>query len=511
MPDTLSPQLDEQVLIDSEYLVPAQGRQTMTIKVADSRLLRIKASSKEASFTIKVKSMDTNAILSRNQDGIELALDAGTYVVTLGIRSNGNTPLAACSIFSLNLLLIQHKMLPLCPWAPSSSDQSASAEAQRQASDHIGNVLTKLVPKKVSKEVEDRPPVTLWMSQGMSKYVDLKLDSMGAVRIDVSVQPPFLPLEMIRITARRKREMGRLEAAVATAQWTEHRLLLMYNDLPPGEYQDLLAVQPLPSTMNLVGWLSGSHITVGTQVYRFSDSVHRSELKLEEKAVLRIVSEPADLSNADIMVSLEQDGKTIAESDRLGQLVAEVDKGNYVLALKPKAEAPFLVTLAAAYETRLRADLGLADNRPCADAPDLAKGVDFSAASWTIGPSFLRMASNYVTQQGTLLKVPISLATSSVLYLEVGSALPLDLVRIALQVPEGLWVGEQRGFRNSLEIELPAGAYTIEINQPKPSHLVDDIKRCLDFSVFVRCMPVNPALSDPNAEAVDFCSSDSVS
>ncbi|CAK9098755.1 Uncharacterized protein SCF082_LOCUS46266 [Durusdinium trenchii] len=257
-------------------------------------------------------------------------------------------------------------------------------------------------------------------------------------------------------------------------------------DLP-----DLLAVQPLPSTMNLVGWLSGSHITVGTQVYRFSDSVHRSELKLEEKAVLRIVSEPADLSNADIMVSLEQDGKTIAESDRLGQLVAEVDKGNYVLALKPKAEAPFLVTLAAAYETRLRADLGLADNRPCADAPDLAKGVDFSAASWTIGPSFLRMASNYVTQQGTLLKVPISLATSSVLYLEVGSALPLDLVRIALQVPEGLWVGEQRGFRNSLEIELPAGL----LAYPHPPDLPifeDDIKRCLDFSVFVRCMPVNP-------------------
>ena len=39
----------------------------------------------------------------------------------------------------------------------------------------------------------------------------------------------------------------------------------------------------------------------------------------------------------------------------------------------------------------------------------------------------------------------------------MGSGLPLDLVRIALQVPEGLWVGEQRGYRNSLEIELPAG------------------------------------------------------
>eukprot|EP00959_Pyramimonas_sp_CCMP1952_P055348 1157235-Pyramimonas_sp.AAC.1 len=37
--------------------------------------------------------------------------------------------------------------------------------------------------------------------------------------------------------------------------------------------------------------------------------------------------------------------------------------------------------------------------------------------------------------------------------------MPLDLVRIALQVPEGLWIGEQRGVRNALEIELPVGKY----------------------------------------------------
>jgi len=543
LPDTLSPQADEQVLIDSEYMVPSQGRQMITLKVADSRLLRIKATSKDASFAIKVKSLDTNAILSRHQDGIELAIEAGTYLVTLTIRSNGNTPLAACSTFSLNLLLIQHKMLPLCPWAPSSSDQSSSAEAQRSASDHIGNVLTRLVPKKVSKEVDEQAPVTLWMSQGMSKFVDLTVDTMAAVRIDVSVQPPFLPLE---VELRRKRQVGKLEAAVATAEWTEHRLLLMYNDLPPGEYQvnflqpreymafsnqakedlselcahltisaevgisskdavnsmrselldlpDLLAVQPLPSSMNMVGWIAGSTTeAVGTQVYRFSENVHTSDLILEEKAILRVVSEPADLSNADIVVSLEQNGKTLSESDRLGQLVAELDKGKYVLKLQPKAEAPFLVTLAAAYETRLRSDLALLDGS-CTELPDLTKGVDFSSNSWTIGPSFLRLGASYRTQQGALMKVPISLTVSSVVYLEVGSALPLDLVRIALQVPEGLWVGEQRGFRNSLEIELPAGKYTIEIGQPKVSRLVDDIKRCLDFSVYVRCMPVNPAM-----------------
>ena len=35
--------------------------------------------------------------------------------------------------------------------------------------------------------------------------------------------------------------------------------------------------------------------------------------------------------------------------------------------------------------------------------------------------------------------------------------------------------------------------YTVEIGQPKPSRLVEDMKRCLDFSVYVRCTPVAPA------------------
>ncbi|CAE7582650.1 Top3a [Symbiodinium sp. CCMP2592] len=33
LPDTLSPQRDEQILVDSEYLVPPQGRQSITFKV----------------------------------------------------------------------------------------------------------------------------------------------------------------------------------------------------------------------------------------------------------------------------------------------------------------------------------------------------------------------------------------------------------------------------------------------------------------------------------------------
>ncbi|CAJ1345354.1 unnamed protein product [Effrenium voratum] len=88
-------------------------------------------------------------------------------------------------------------------------------------------------------------------------------------------------------------------------------------DLP-----DLLAVQPLPRSMNMVGWLSGSLAAVGTQVYRFSQAVHKAELKLDEKdkRPLTVMTDPTspkrgsgERIRAQIVVSLEQDGKTLAE------------------------------------------------------------------------------------------------------------------------------------------------------------------------------------------------------
>lgn len=552
-PDSLAPQREEQVLLDSEYLIPLSGKLTMGIKVEDGRLLRVKATSADADFGYKVTSSDTKMTLSRVKEGIEVVLDPGSYLLTLDVRSNPLRPVSACSTYALNLLLAPRNMLPLCPWAPSSSDQSAASEAQRQANDHIGTVLVDLMPQKLSTDINVKKPVTLWMSQGMEKMVDFTVDSTAAVRVDVSVQPPFLPLELI---LKKKEDTGKLEAPMATAEWTENRLLLMYNDLPPGQYvvsfvqprsymafsdaakqdltnlcahltisaevglsskeavnnmrselldiPDLLAVQPFPSSMNMIGWLSnGMLASVGTQVFRFQDTTNKAQLKLEEKAVLRIVSEPADLSNADIDLLLSQNGQEVARSDNLGQLIAEASAGSYDLVATPKAKAPFLMTLGMSYESRLRQDMVMSDSgAPCVDTfPDLASGVNFGASSWSIGPKFLRLGSRFLGMQGKLTAIPVSVSVASVMYLEVGSSLPLDLIRIALQVPEGLWIGEQRGYRNSLEIELPPGKYTVEISQPKPSHLIEDIKRCQDFSVFIRTTPTNPDAKADEKEA----------
>jgi len=266
-------------------------------------------------------------------------------------------------------------------------------------------------------------------------------------------------------------------------------------DLP-----DLLAVQPFLPNLNAVGWFSSPLSPVlGTQVYHFPDSSGKAMVKLDDKAIFRVVCEPADLSNAEASVKLLKDDGTsvVAEGDSLGQLVAETDAGNYFLELTPKEKAPFLVTLGVATMSRLKEDILLMDSsKPCSSVvPKLEDGIVFAAKGWTIGPTLVRLQQSFL-QKTALMKIPIQLATASILYLEAGSALPLDLIRISLQVPEGLWIGEQRGMRNSLQIELPPGKYVVFIGQPKTVGL--SISRCLDFSVHISATPINP---DAVAEA----------
>merc|ERR1719199_575389 len=71
-------------------------------------------------------------------------------------------------------------------------------------------------------------------------------------------------------------------------------------DLP-----DLLAVQPFLENLNSVGWFSSPlSPSLGTQVYHFPKDSGKASLNVDDKAILRIVCEPADLSNAEASVAL---------------------------------------------------------------------------------------------------------------------------------------------------------------------------------------------------------------
>jgi len=556
-PDMLAPQADEQVLVDSEYVIPNSGGHTIRLKFESPRLIRVSTTSTDADFTLELWTHGTSkALVATGMNALEVLVGSGQFSLKMKSSVSGLGSAGSCPVFVLELLLQPKEALPLCPWAPSSNDQTALAVAQRNAADHIGGLLLDLVPRGLSKELVAKPPVTLWMSQGMEKTFDLSVDQPAAIRIDVSIQPPFLPLE---INLRRKRASGKLEPPIAQAQWTESRLLLMQNDLPTGEYvvefkqprkyfvqsgstfgddavanlcahltvkaevgiaskdavntmraelldlPDLLAVQPLPASLNTVGWFGSSLLpVVGTNVYSFKDNLAKTTLKLEDRTVIRLVCEPADLSNADIEASLVSNGQTVANSDNLGQLVADVPAGTYELNLRPKANSPFLVTLGLASFSRLKDDFALQDSgRPCSEKfPALASGMTFPARGWSIGPTLVRLRSSFLGAEGVLAKIPVVLKVASIIFIEAGSALPIDLVRIALQVPEGLWIGEQRGVRNSLELELPPGEYSVQIAQPKPL-VVKQLapRRCLEFSVRISARPVSPDSATDAAEA----------
>lgn len=561
-PSILEPQSDEQTLIDSEYAVPDWGMHRISLVLGEARFIRVKTTSSDAEFKIELWSEGSERKkVAAGRDSLEVLVTNGNYTIKFKSAIKGIGMTGTCSTFMLNLMLYPQLLLPVCPWSSDSTDRSDAAEAQKAAQDHVGSVSLDLKPKEVSKDMEVQKPVMFWMSQGMEVKFDFTLDATSAVRIDVSVQPPWLPLE---VALTRKRASGKLEAPVAEAEWTESRLLLMESDVPKGTYQltflqprkytlqsgtvfseemlknlcghvvihaevgvaskeavnsmrselldlpDLLAVQPMPPSLNAVGWFSNSLLSiVGTQVYRFSGATGKSTLVVDEKAILRVVCEPADLSNSDISAVLnDKDGKTVSTSDSLGQLACEVEKGTYELVLSPVASAPFLVTVGLATENRIKEDFALQDSgAKCLDEfPKLDKGVHFSARGWQIGPVFVRLSSKFLMTEGILSTVTVILRTPSVLYIEAGSALPLDLIRIALKVPEGLWIGEQRGMRNSLEIELPPGRYTVQLAQPKPLKATD-IKRCLDFSVLISATPVSPdAKSDEKEEAADEAS-----
>lgn len=560
-PHRLEPQPSEQVLIDSEYVMPSTGAHVIRIVLSETRLLRVQSTSASGDFRMALRSGvgKDKVDVARGKEKLEIILAAGSYTLILAAMVEDVDSAATCPVFFLNLLLQAHNSIPMCPWGYSyNGPRSSHDDMQKRASDHIGELLLNLVPTELSQDaaMNVKEPVSLWMSEGMSKDFEFKVSSTAAIRLDIAMHPPFLPLQAF---IRNKFPKTKLEAPVATAEWTENRLLLLDSDLPAGQYilsiaqpraykkgpgvsvdmrticshvtisaelgpaskeainnmrselldlPDLLAIQPWLPSLNMVGWLSAGSSTapvVGTQVYRFSKDGSTTKFTLDEPSLVRVVCEPADLSNADIDAKLISTAggtrRTVATSDKLGQVIAEADAGPYELEMHPKANAPFLVTVGVATKGRLKEDIVFNANQDiCAQqVPDLSAGLQFPASGWTLGPVFMRLDKKFLMAENVIPKVPIVIKVPSVLYIEVGSSLPLDLVRISLEVPEGLWVAEQRGLRNSLEIELPAGQYTIHLGQPKVAP-VPSIQRCLDFSVYVVARPMNP---DAAAEEKD--------
>eukprot|EP00746_Dinoflagellata_sp_MGD_P074024 gnl/MRDRNA2_/MRDRNA2_29958_c0_seq1.p1 gnl/MRDRNA2_/MRDRNA2_29958_c0~~gnl/MRDRNA2_/MRDRNA2_29958_c0_seq1.p1 ORF type:complete len:1710 (+),score=336.57 gnl/MRDRNA2_/MRDRNA2_29958_c0_seq1:304-5130(+) len=544
LPDFFNPQEEEHVLLDSEYSIPESGQHRIKFSLQEDFFVKVRATSADADFRLELKPKYGGNTIATGEGDLYAMVDRGNYQLSMTANVRGAGQSSSCLTMHLNLLLQPKHMLPPCPWAPAELYKPSAwqvAQAQIHADDHIGNVLVDLVPKHLSKDLYVPAPVTLWMNQDMEKTWDLVVDQTAALRLDVVMSPPWLPLTLSLRRKKGGKKGSPLGSAIGTATWIESRLLLLMPDLPKGSYvielkqtakytpkeqvsmmcshvtihseigiaskevmnsmrsemlqlADLLAVQPFPQNFNAVGWLATSQAPVlTTQIYSFPSGFGAGNLKLDEKGIMRIVCEPADLSNAEAQVQVSKGGSVVAVSDKVGHLVAELEQGTYEIRMR--AKVAFLVTIGLATYSRLKEDVMLLDSgSPCVDKfPEL--NPPKAAKEWTVGPKIVRLSPGFVNRQGELTKIPIVVAIPSILYIEAGSAFPLDAVRIGLQVPEGLWVGEQRGMRNALQIELPPGKYSVQLSQPIP--VGTSIERCLDFSVFMATTPLNPDAEVP--------------
>ncbi|CAK8990922.1 unnamed protein product, partial [Durusdinium trenchii] len=209
-------------------------------------------------------------------------------------------------------------------------------------------------------------------------------------------------------------------------------------------------------------------------------------LQLEEAALLRLVAEPADILAPRLLVELQQGSSTISSNSATGAgFVSELQAGIYQMVFRSTDQAaadaiPFFVTWGLA-----RSGAGNVLGNAVCDG--VARMMDLGADSKSGGSSWQWKRQLNLRALPSSLKLPLLVPRPSVATIGSWSSFVHHYVRVALVTEEGLWVGEQRGRRSSLEIELPAGNYQMILEEMMP--LSPAPAGCMAMGVAVSLVP----------------------
>ncbi|KAL8269942.1 hypothetical protein Esti_006130 [Eimeria stiedai] len=300
------------------------------------------------------------------------------------------------------------------------------------------------------------------------------------------------------------------------------------------EVPDLLPVEPPPKSLNTRGWLSNPDVPIfANSVFSFSTveqqqretrlipattGVARSSLRVSKPTVLRVAAEPAIASNAQLTLRIFPEGGMAASAAGSGTdivalplpttgSIAEAKDNNLVTLLQPgsyllafEGTEPFLTTIGLMSIDALRSALPGPAGTPSA-GPVCSASLPSIALPSPLPPTFesedyfFSVDFSSVNAAGDLLSVPLHLASSAVVYAEVGSNFVVDFVRVGIEVVEGLWLGEQRGRQNSLKLLLDEGQHSLRVrleNDLADNKALRDAilngaqaSRCLHFSLHV--------------------------
>ncbi len=71
-----------------------------------------------------------------------------------------------------------------------------------------------------------------------------------------------------------------------------------------------------------------------------------------------------------------------------------------------------------------------------------------------------------------------------------GSSFVWDFVQAGLRVPEGVWIGEQRGRANFLPLELPEGEYEVQLSAAHKLIVLGRADHCVALSTLIKVTPL---------------------
>ncbi|CEM11840.1 unnamed protein product [Vitrella brassicaformis CCMP3155] len=575
LPALISTRRGEELVIDSQFIVPPSGRHLTLLDIAAPSIIKITTVGLKSTVRMRLATnpsgvrspadgggggmelLQPGQVVQESTNSLFARLDQGGSYQLHMVLSQATDFSTVCPVVQLHMVVEPLDLIPACPWAAGSfSALMDSTRAQQAAADHLGSVLLNLVPRKVSHKLEVSKPTQFWMSPDMKTSFPFTVaDQPVAVRVEVELHPPWLPLAIELVPKPSQYTSTKPNQPRSVGKLMESRILLMDEEVDRGEYElvlrmtedrdaisamatlcahatinaeigeqdellvnqlraelldlpDLLAIQPLPPSLNMVGYLSLPDAPVlSTNIFTF-DKVKTTELQIQKPTLIRFVCEPADLSNAHIHVRVMDGGSQIAESDSLGHMVAVLQPGYYRIDVQ--ATEAFLVTLGMSALDRLEADAHSASKEGCsATVPTLPVPGSGSGAlvgqqqtEWSTGYTNIRLDHNFAQNKGQLMEVPVQAKVPSLLYIELGSPFLLQFVRIGVHVPEGLWVGEQRAMINALRIEVPPGTYHVQISQPEPPPV--KFPFCVAFSSLISLTPLSRDSPGTSRECVSY-------
>ncbi|CAL1161870.1 unnamed protein product [Cladocopium goreaui] len=200
-----------------------------------------------------------------------------------------------------------------------------------------------------------------------------------------------------------------------------------------------------------------------------------SQLQLQSPCIFRVVAEPTD-TRCDATTG------SVSTAATGSGFVQQLPAGTYELIFKSDDQAladavPFFVTWGIRATS---ADTG------AVSCDGLARIEDA-----TVGGTARQGAKEFKKQLNiaalpNALKLPVTVPQPAVATIASWSPFTQHYVRVALVSDEGLWVGEQRGRRSSLEIELPPGDYQMTVEEMSP---LSPPAGCMAMGVAVSLVP----------------------